>query len=244
MSELVTCPTCSKQASLPDEFLGKRVTCPFCSHAFLVPTTRAAAISPPPLPVRATDPAPSRDGPADFAPLSLFVKVTDPHEGLMGRLFMGRMKAKLTPDGLSWKSGGLDVFLPVGCGAAYLQENVLSVRHNGRDLELIVYKPFHSEYQLTRDIADFLDGRRASLAASYLFPWYLIVVSMLPACVMILGCSGILVGVGMLALSQQVAKREQWPLANRVALCGAITAFTYVFYAILVAVIVWTRLRG
>ena len=127
MSELVTCPACSKQASLPDEFLGKRVTCPFCSHAFVVPTTRAEVptLSPPPLPATA------REGPADFAPLSLFVKVKAPHEGLMGRLFMGRMRAKLTPEGLSWKSAGLDVLLPVGCGAAYRESNVLSARHEG-----------------------------------------------------------------------------------------------------------------
>ena len=236
MSQLVTCPTCSKQASLPDEFLGKRVTCPFCSHAFLVPTTRQDVANPPPLPIRTE--------PSDFALLSLFVKVKDADEGLMGRLFTGRMKAKLTPEGLSWKSGGLDVFLPVGCGAAYVGENVLSARHEGRDLDLIVYKPFHSEYELARDIAESLAGRTAIRRASYLFPWYLLVVSILPAFVMFFGISGVLFGMGMLALSQHVAKREQWPVANRVALCGLIAVFTYVFYASVVALIVWTRLRG
>jgi hypothetical protein len=246
MSELVTCPACSKQASLPDEFLGKRVTCPFCVHAFLVPMTRAEALSPspPPLPARATDPAPGRDEPSEFAPLALFVKVKNPDEGLMGRMLMGRMKAKLTPEGLSWKSEGRDVLLPVGCGAAYRGENILSVQHEGRDLELIVYKPFHSEHRLARDIAAFLDGGRAEFrGADYRFPWYLIVLSVLPAFLGIFGIIPFLLSIGPIVLSNEVAKREQWPLANRVALCALIAVGTFVAYGILVALMVAMRLR-
>ena len=67
---------------------------------------------------------------------------------------------------------------------------------------------------------------------------------MLPVCLVILGLPGILVGLGTLTVSQQVAKREEWPLANRVALCGVVAAFAYVFYATLAALFVWSRLRG
>ena len=258
MNHVFACPECAQKLSLGAEFVGKMVRCSKCRHAFPCPATspevpRSSPVSfaatpevPIPSPVsfaETTSPALARErGPRrirKFALIAFTVKVNDPEKALKGA-----MKAKLTPEGLLLTFKKKEIHLPAGGGAKYLKSNKLSVPHEGRNLELTVFKPFHYVKRLTRDIADFLDGGLDDIhGPDYRIPWYLIVLAMLPIGIPILTLGGALpalLGGGMTGLSLLIAQREQWSLAVRIVLCFVVAVVAYALFG---ALLVWVLMK-
>ena len=63
MSQLITCPECSKHLQVPENLLGKKVQCPECKHTFnaVLPETEVAPVSSKPLPPPVESKAPAWD---------------------------------------------------------------------------------------------------------------------------------------------------------------------------------------
>ena len=91
------------------------------------------------------------------------------------RVLRGRMDAELTDRGLHLrKPRQQPAFAAVGGKARYLGANRLVVTVEGREVELVIDKPWTSNYHLARDVAGFLNGQRGfPERRAYTVPWYL-----------------------------------------------------------------------
>jgi hypothetical protein len=175
-------------------------------------------------------------GDASFPPLTFKARVRDPRNRLKGTV-----PARLTPAGLELGKGASKVELPVGTSAKYRGGNQLTVAQEGEQLELSVFKLFHYQNRLARDVAEFLNGERASLRAKdYALAWYLLLPAILPLGIPILTLGGAIpaaVGFGLAAAACAVAGRETWPAGLRVAVS---LLLGLVGYAGLLALVVLT----
>ncbi len=91
------------------------------------------------------------------------------------RVLRGRMDGELTDRGLHLrKPRHQPAFAAAGAKARYLGANRLVVTVEGREVELVIDKPWTSTYHLARDVAGFLNGQRGfPEGRTYSVPWYL-----------------------------------------------------------------------
>ena len=91
------------------------------------------------------------------------------------RVLRGRMDGELTERGLHLRKPRYQpAFAAVGAKARYIRANRLVVTVEGREVELVIDKPWTSTYHLARDVAGFLDGQRGfPEGRAYAVRWYL-----------------------------------------------------------------------
>ncbi len=255
MPAQIVCAKCGRKLKVRDEALGKAVRCPACKGVFVAaaapadeeeildvlpaddppPQRDAITARPRPAPQPAPRPAPRRPEPAasvadapadDFAPFAFKAAVKeDPRKALKGVL-----QASVGPEGLRLRQGKkVDLLVPRGSAAEYLDENKLAVEAEGCTLTLAVHKFGSYQARIARDVAGFLAGARRGLdPASYRLEWYLYLPAVLPFGIpVITGAAGAgafagafwgALGFGLAAGCFTIAQVEKLPKAARLAL--------------------------
>ena len=197
MTVAITCAGCRRSLRVPEGQVGQTIRCPLCIETFVAEADPnqppPAQKSPPRKLVVATladdtvvataepDAVPSNEPLADAPtrPTKPFKTVPfgvvflhDPD-----RLLRGRVEAELTLDGLRVRLRSRHALWVPVLGphpARYLGGNRLAVFLDGREVTVALVKERTDLNRLARDVADFLNGRRAAIKGrAYALPWKL-----------------------------------------------------------------------
>src|SRR5262245_10454362 len=157
------------------------------------------------------------------------------------KLLKGQVQCRLTPQGLRLQQGKkLDLLLPVGTAASDGEGGRFRVRVEGREVELAVASWALYPHRLARDVCAFLQGQRPPLARQeYAVPPCLYVPAVLPLGIPFLTQGGAIwgaLGFGLAGGCLAIVRREQWPVAARLA---AALGLVMLGYAILFAVLLF-----
>jgi hypothetical protein len=141
----------------------------------------------------------------------------------------GRCPATVSAEGVILSPAGKDkVVLPIGTNVKYQGGNRLSVDLGSRKLELAVERSFSAQNLFTHDLSAFLNGDIQTIQSNdYVFPWYLMVLSVLPFGALYIlhlmhGFEDVVVTsvvaafiVVLAAMCLLVATKERWSILNR-----------------------------
>jgi WD40 repeat protein len=157
----------------------------------------------------------------------------DPREALKGTL-----QATVTREGVRLHQGRkVDLLLPPGTRAKYLQGNQLRAEVDGRPVTLAVNRFGSYQARMARDVSEFLAGRRRSLdPKDYRLEWYLYLPAVLPMGIPILTVGGAIwgaLGFGVAAGCFTIAQMEQLPKAVRLGLALALNVVAYALVGLL-----------
>ncbi len=261
----IRCPKCSgvfvaQDAPLvePDDSPAQHIQAPAPVPRPAAPRPAPGAVSreplpapkaPPPLPVpgRPKRPRPADDEDedeglvADFPAVEFNAMVKkDPEKAIKGVF-----KAKVTAEGLRLGQGKkLNLVLPVGTPAQYLDGNKIALDIDGREVVFQIVKFGSYQARLARDLVAFLSGRRRVLyKASYGLEWYLFVPAVLPLGIPILTLGGMLpcaIGFGLGAGCLAIAQIESLPKGLRIALSILLGLVGY----LIVGILIWLAVSG
>jgi hypothetical protein len=188
-----------------------------------VPLAASRPVVPPPRPrhQRAEQPEP------EPFELNFHAVVRDDPE----RLLYGKLRARLTHNGLRLQQGDDAVLAVPGAGAEYLGDNTLAVEVDGRRVRLALVRPAWHQARLAGDAAAFLNGDLATLdPADYPVPWWLFVPALLPLGIPVLTQGGAVwsaLGGGLAGVCLSLAVLERLPAAVRVPACLGVAAVGY-----------------
>jgi len=159
------------------------------------------------------------------------------------KLLKGQLQCCVSSHGLRLQQGKkLDLLLPVGTAASCGDDGRLRVPIEGREVELTATSWALYPQRLARDLCAFLQGRRPPLVRhDYTIPPYLYVPAVLPLGIPVLTLGGALwagLGFGLAGACTGIIRREQWPVAARVASVLGLSAAGYaVVFAVLLLVV-------
>jgi hypothetical protein len=157
----------------------------------------------------------------------------------------GAYRAEIEPDRVCLFHGStLELEIPVGARAEYMQKNRFAVALDDGRVELALSKFGIYQQRLAKDLVSFLNGKRAAPTLSaYSLPWYFWVISALPIGIPILAMGGAIPGMLGFAFAAgcfTIAQNEEWPTGVRIVVSLALAVCAYVlFFGAAVAFVLW-----